>query len=185
MKVLFPAMMLFVLSAAVFCQSATDESGKLPKMENPHLLIKKSKRKLELFDGEKLIKTYTIALGFAPTGDKKIEGDGKTPEGEFYIFTKNPESKFHLSLGISYPSIEDAERGLQTKIISQTEHDAIVEAIKNKQMPPQNTTLGGEIYIHGGGTENDWTQGCAALANEDIEELFDAVPVGTKVEILQ
>ena len=184
MRFLFSVVIMLVSMPSYFCLTAV-QNGELPPVKNPHLIIRKSARKLELFDGDKLIKTYKIALGFAPVGDKKTEGDGKTPEGEFYIFTKNSQSRFYLSLGVSYPSIEDATRGLQTKIISQQEHDAIVEAIKNKQMPPQNTALGGEIYIHGGGTGNDWTQGCAALANKDIKELFDAVPVETKVEILQ
>ena len=83
-----------------------------------------------------LIKTYKIALGFEPTGDKEIEGDGKTPEGDFYIFTKNSESKFYLSLGVSYPNIEDAKRGLENELITQEEHDAILKAINEKKMPP-------------------------------------------------
>ena len=161
----------------------SDAAQTMPKLKNPHLVIGKAARKLELFDGESLIKTYKIALGFAPVGDKEKEGDGKTPEGEFYIFSKNDKSNFYLSLGISYPSVDDAERGLREKIISRDERDAIVTAVKNKRMPPQKTKLGGEIYIHGGGTENDWTWGCSALANEDIKELFELVPIGAKVVI--
>ncbi len=159
------------------------ENMELPKMENPRIVIKKNARKLEVFDGEKLVKTYETVLGFAPVGDKQIEGDGRTPEGEFYIFTKNAKSKFFLSLGVSYPSIDDDERGLQENLISQEERDAIVEAINNRQMPLQKTKLGGEIYIHGGGTISDWTDGCVALKNEEIQEIFDAVPVGTSVKI--
>lgn len=160
------------------------ENSELPKMENPRLIIKKVERELQVLDGEKLIKTYKIVLGSAPVGDKETEGDGKTPEGEFYVFTKNDKSKFFLSLGVSYPSIDDAKRGLENDLISQKEHDAIVEAINNKQMPPQKTKLGGEIYIHGGGTIADWTDGCVALRNEEMQELFDAFPVGTAVVIL-
>ena len=170
---------VFTRSVLGFAQTAET----LPQMKNPHIVIKKKARLLQLFDGEKLIKTYKIALGFAPAGDKEREGDGKTPEGEFYIFTKNDKSKFYLSLGLSYPNIEDARRGLKEKIISQTEYDAIVKAIDEKRMPPQYTKLGGEIYIHGGGSQKDWTWGCAALENENIKELFDAVSVGTKVRI--
>ena len=161
------------------------ETVELPAMENPQIIIKKNARTLEVFDGAKLIKTYQIVLGFAPVGDKQSEGDGKTPEGEFYIFAKNPNSKFFLSLGISYPSIPDAERGLNEKLISPEEYEAIVEAIKNQRMPPQKTRLGGEIYIHGGGTNGDWTDGCIALGNEEIKELFDAIPIGTSVKIEQ
>ncbi len=155
----------------------------LPKMENPHLLVKKKERKLQIFDGEKLVKTYSISLGFAPDGDKEIEGDGKTPEGDFYIFTKNPESAFFLSLGVSYPNIEDAERGLKDNLITQAEHDEIVKAINEKVMPPQKTKLGGEIFIHGGGCKSDWTAGCMALQNEEMQEVFDAIEVGTAIKI--
>jgi murein L,D-transpeptidase YafK len=156
----------------------------LNQIENPRLVVKKSERKLEVFDGEKLIKTYRIVLGFAPEGDKSEEGDGKTPLGEFYVFTKNDKSKFYLSLGLSYPGIEDAKRGLKENLISQAEHDAILQAVAEKKMPPQNTKLGGEIYIHGGGTEKDWTWGCMALKDEEMKEIFDAVPLGARVSIL-
>jgi len=160
------------------------ESESLPKIENPLIVVNKSQRKLELFDGEKLIKAYKIALGFAPVGDKEKQGDGKTPEDEFYVFTKNDRSKFYLSLGLSYPSIEDAKRGLKEKIISQEEYDAILKAIDEGRMPPQKTALGGEIYIHGGGIESDWTEGCVALPDEEMKGIFDAIPVGAKVKIL-
>lgn len=156
---------------------------KIPPLKNPSLLVEKRARKLYLYDGEKLLKIYAVALGFAPEGDKKIEGDGKTPEGEFYVFTKNPKSQFYLSLGLSYPNREAAERGLKEKLITRAEHDEIIKAISEKRMPPQKTALGGEIYIHGGGTAEDWTWGCAALENEEIKELFDAIPVGAKVII--
>lgn len=155
----------------------------MPKLENPRLVVKKSERKLYVFDGEKLIKTYEIVLGFAPEGDKEKEGDGKTPEGDFYIFTKNDQSKFYLSLGVSYPSTEDAARGLRENLISPEEHDAIILAIKDKKMPPQNTKLGGEIYIHGGGVIKDWTWGCAALRDAEMKEVFDAVEIGTSITI--
>ncbi len=165
-------------------QIMSGKNNPLPKIENPRLIVKKSERKLEVFDGEKLAKTYQIVLGFAPVGDKQEEGDGKTPLGEFYVFTKNDQSKFYLSLGLSYPSIDDAERGLRENLISQEEHDAIVEAVNEKRMPPQNTKLGGAIYIHGGGIEDDWTHGCLALKNEEMKEIFEAIPVGTKVSIV-
>jgi len=153
-------------------------------MSEIRLEIHKGKRELRLYEDDILKNTFSVALGFAPDGDKEVEGDGKTPEGRFYIFTKNPESKFHLSLGISYPSIDDVERGLSNELISQDEADAIKSAIIEKQMPLQKTKLGGEIYIHGGGKERDWTEGCIALKNNEIEELFKLVPVGTVVEIL-
>ena len=156
----------------------------LPKLNNPRIVIKKAARKLELFDGKKFIKTYPMVLGFTPTGDKEVEGDGKTPEGKFYVFTKNPKSRFHVSLGVSYPSRDDADRGLLKGLITQQERDDIVKAIEDKKMPLQKTALGGEVYIHGGGTLTDWTDGCVALSNDQMEELFNAIPVGTEVEIL-
>lgn len=159
------------------------ENMDLPKMNNPRLVVKKAARKLEVYDGRKFIRSYRMVLGFTPRGDKETEGDGKTPEGTFYVFTKNPESRFHLSLGVSYPGAEDAKRGLDQKLISQEEYDEIIAAIREKRMPLQKTRLGGEIYIHGGGTESDWTDGCVALKDEEITELFNAIPVGTAVEI--
>jgi murein L,D-transpeptidase YafK len=159
-------------------------SGPPPRIRAPRIVIKKGARLLELYDGENLIRSYKIVLGFAPAGDKEREGDGKTPEGEFYLFTKNSKSRFHLSLGISYPSKDDAERGLEAGLVSRSEHGEIVAAIERRAAPPQKTALGGEIYIHGGGIESDWTEGCIAMKNEEIEELYNAVPIGAKVTIL-
>lgn len=143
----------------------------------------KSERRLELYNGEDLVKSYSVVLGFAAEGDKESEGDGKTPEGEFYVCVKNPASKFHLSLGISYPDRKAAERGIRRGVISQNEYESIIKAIAEQRIPPQKTSLGGEIYIHGGGTAFDWTDGCIALADEDIEELFDLIPLGVPVAI--
>ncbi|MBA3784181.1 MAG: L,D-transpeptidase [Acidobacteria bacterium] len=173
---------LIVLPATFFSSSQTRQP--LPPMENPHIVVKKKQRLLQIFDGEKLVRKYKIGLGFAPLADKQIEGDGKTPEGTFYVFTKNDRSRFFLSLGVSYPNVEDARRGLKNKIITAEEYEAIVKATGKKQMPPQKTALGGEIYIHGGGTTSDWTDGCVALQNEEMKEIFDAIPVGAKVRIL-
>lgn len=152
-------------------------------LRDPSLVIRKKERVLDLYDGDRLVRSYGIALGFAAEGDKTVEGDGKTPEGDFYIFTKNPQSRFYLSLGVSYPSKEDAARGLAQRIITKSEHDQIVKAINERKAPPQKTGLGGEIYIHGGGTDGDWTLGCVALKNEEIKELYDVIAVGTPVSI--
>ena len=152
-------------------------------INNPRIVISKSARRLKLYSGDKLLHTYRVGLGFSPVKDKVKEGDGATPEGEFYIFTKNPESAYYLSLGISYPNIEDAERGLRTKLINAEQYQQIVEAIQNKTMPPQNTPLGGLIYIHGRGSRKDWTWGCVALDDLNMKVLFDAVQVGTMIVI--
>lgn len=165
-------------------KTSAQKSDALPELKNPRIVVKKAKRALEVFDGDKLIKTYTTALGFAPTGDKEKQGDGKTPEGEFYIFTKNNKSKFYLSLGVSYPNVEHAKRGLDAKIITKNQYNQIVKAQNAKTTPPQNTRLGGDIYIHGGGANGeDWTWGCVALDNANIKELFDRISVGTMVKI--
>lgn len=152
-------------------------------LKNPRIVIMKSERRLELFSGDTVVRRYKIGLGLSPVEDKVRQGDRRTPEGEFYVFTKNDKSAFYLSLGLSYPNIEDAERGLRDKLISRRQHDVIVRAIKRKATPPQNTALGGDIYIHGNGASTDWTWGCVALENADMKELFDAVTVGTPVTI--
>jgi murein L,D-transpeptidase YafK len=146
--------------------------------------VRKKDRKLSLFDGEAWVRELDVAFGFAPAGSKEIEGDGKTPEGEYFVAVKNPESRFHLSLGLNYPNVGDATRGLESGLITGVEHDAIVKAIQKGQMPPQNTALGGEIYIHGGGVEGDWTRGCIGLADDEMAELFNVIPLGTMVSIL-
>lgn len=148
------------------------------------IVVRKSKRKLELLRGSHIVSEYDIALGRVPEGDKAVEGDGKTPEGEYYIFGKNPESKYHLGLGISYPSIEDAERGLLDGLLSEDERDLISAAIEAGKMPPQKTRLGGAIYIHGGGNNSDWTEGCVALNDSEMDELYRSVIPGTAVTIL-
>jgi murein L,D-transpeptidase YafK len=155
---------------------------KLP-LKEPRIVVLKSKRRLELYADGALVRTYKIGLGLNPIPDKVRQGDRATPEGDFYIFTKNDKSAYYLSLGISYPNIEDAERGLRDRLISRGVHDAIVKAISRKATPPQHTALGGDIYIHGNGASSDWTWGCVALENEDVKELFDAIPVRTSVTI--
>ena len=155
---------------------------KLP-LYDPKIVVKKSQRQLLLFSGGKLARTYRIGLGLSPVGDKVRAGDRRTPEGEFYIFTKNERSAFYLSLGLSYPNTAHAERGLRDGLITRAQYEAITRALRAKKAPPQNTHLGGDIYIHGNSAQSDWTWGCVALENEDIRELFDAVGVGTPVKI--
>lgn len=153
-------------------------------MSDQKIVVRKGDRRLDLIDGESIVHSYPIALGSEPLGSKRIEGDGKTPEGRFYIFGKNVLSKYTLAIGISYPGPIDAMRGLESKLISPGMYDAIIHASSSAAMPPQKTGLGGEIYIHGGGLEGDWTEGCIALDDEDIKQLFDAVEPGMSVEIL-
>ena len=171
--------------------SNTDASANTPSLmisnkqiAEPKVIVRKNARVVELYDGKKLIKTYKAGLGFAPSGDKEIEGDGRTPEGEFYVFVKNEKSKFTVSLGLSYPNKEDAGRGLAAGLITESEAAEINSAIDSRGMPPQKTKLGGEIYIHGAGSNSDWTWGCIALNDSDILELFAIAKIGMPVTIL-
>ncbi len=180
-------------------QSSTAQQGaQQPQNGHPEeryrILIKKGERKLYLYSREngkeRLAKTYHIALGNNPTGAKARQGDGATPEGDYYITHKNARSKFYLSLGVSYPNISDADKGLKAGLVTQAQHQAITTAIRNGTKPPQNTRLGGDIFIHGGGTGKlfgllqDWTLGCVALENDEIKELFEMIPVKTPVKIV-
>jgi len=149
----------------------------------PRIEVWKAQRKLELFSDEKIVRTYHVGLGLSPSGDKVRKGDHRTPEGDFYIFIKNAKSAFYLSLGVSYPNLAHAKRGLRDGLINRAQYDRIAAAINSKTGPPQNTKLGGLIYIHGNGSRTDWTWGCVALENEDVKELYDAVAVGTPVRI--
>jgi murein L,D-transpeptidase YafK len=153
------------------------------RIDKPHIVVYKKARKLELYSDKQLVRTYRVGLGFSPVADKQREGDGATPEGEFYVFVKNNKSAYYLSLGISYPNVEDADRGLRDGLINETEHAAILDAIRKKKAPPQYTKLGGLIYIHGNGSSKDWTWGCVALENNEMKKLYDAVTVGTPVTI--
>ena len=175
---------LIIAALLVFACVMPTTAQQTTRQEGQRIVVHKLARTLELFDGDKLVKTYPMVLGFSPVGDKEVEGDGRTPEGDFYVFVKNDKSSYYLSLGISYPGIDDAQRGLAKNLITRQEYDAIISANLRKTMPPQETRLGGQIYIHGGGAGRDWTLGCIALKNEDIKELFDIAKVGMSVKIL-
>jgi murein L,D-transpeptidase YafK len=135
------------------------------------IVVEKSQRRLRLYQDGKLFKSYRISLGTEPRGPKTQQGDHKTPEGKYFIDGKNPHSAFHLALHLSYPNAEDSARANELGV------------------PP-----GGQIMIHGlpngmgflSGLQQyvDWTDGCIAVNNADIEEIYQAVPVGTMVEIL-
>jgi murein L,D-transpeptidase YafK len=153
------------------------------------LVIEKAARKLHLYVGTFLERSYSVALGRNWAADKAVEGDEATPVGEFYICSKNPRSKFFLSMCLSYPNAEDAERGLAAGLISPEEHGDILAALREKRRPPQHTRLGGEIYIHGQdpsarpAAPKDWTRGCIALDNGAMRHLYERVALGTPVLI--
>jgi hypothetical protein len=153
------------------------------RIEEPKLVVHKSKREIELLSRDQVVRRYRIALGLEPNKPKMRQGDFATPEGTYYICSKNPRSRYELALGLSYPGPADAERGLNAGLISARERDAILAAWSAKKRPPWNTKLGGEIMIHGSGSSWDWTEGCIALNYQDIEEIYRVVPLGTSVEI--
>ncbi|MFV0410361.1 MAG: murein L,D-transpeptidase family protein [Paracoccus sp. (in: a-proteobacteria)] len=126
----------------------------------------KSKRLVLLYSGNRVLKAYRMNLGYAPTGNKEYEGDGKTPEGLYYIDRRNPNSRYHLSVGISYPNEADKARALA-----------------------QGVQVGSDIFIHGQGPEGraanrpDWTVGCIAVTDAEIEEIYAMVRDGTPIMI--
>lgn len=133
--------------------------------EITHVVVDKGKRRMYLMHNDEVQKSYAVGLGFAPDGHKAKEGDGKTPEGEYWINRRNPNSKYHLSLGISYPNARDAS-----------------QAAMAGQSP------GGEIFIHGRPKSVprrliDWTAGCIAISDREIEEAYAMVKNGTPIVI--
>ncbi|RUM87504.1 MAG: hypothetical protein DSZ23_05740 [Thermodesulfatator sp.] len=157
----------------------------LPKpLKDARIIVNKKKRILYLFSGETLMRIYPVNLGPDPLRDKIKQGDGRTPEGRFFICNKNPRSKYYKALGISYPSREDALRGLKQGLITKQQYKEIISAIDHGRKPPWFTRLGGAVCIHGGGIGWDWTRGCIALRNPDVNELFQVVSVGTPVTII-
>ena len=172
-------------------RDATDRVKTLAKAKDvifplakPALRIRKKDRVLELRDGDTVIKSVTVALGHSPEGPKRSEGDMRTPEGTYFVCGKNDNSQFHLFLGLSYPNAADAAAGRKAGLIDEATEKKIAAAEKSKEKPDWYTKLGGAVGIHGGGTGEDWTWGCIALENSDIDELWAACPEGTPVEIV-
>jgi uncharacterized protein YijF (DUF1287 family) len=151
------------------------------------ILINKAKRILVLKHRGVPVKVYPVALGFNPKGHKVKLGDGRTPEGKYYIseaLHRNLARKYGArSLRLSYPNIRDGQRGLRRGLISPVQLQSIRAAVRAARTPPQNTALGSSIRIHGGGVGTDWTAGCIAMRDADIIELYKHVKVGTPVEV--
>jgi murein L,D-transpeptidase YafK len=164
-RVIWVCVGLFIVFASA---GALPSKTSLPKVTHMH--IEKHKRVMKLYIGGTLIKTYRISLGSQPVGPKEREGDGKTPEGNYTISHKNAWSRFHKSLKVSYPN----------------KHD-------RKMAKKHNVSPGGDIMIHGLGAEfshlgkshvqYDWTLGCMAVTNEEIDEIWKMVDVGTPLMI--
>ncbi len=155
----------------------------------PKIRIHKADRRLELWEGGACVGSWPCRLGRQPEGSKEREGDGRTPEGRFYICTRNEASRFHRFLGLSYPTPGDAARGLVKGLVTVPEAAAIGEAHAREVRPPWDTVLGGQIGIHAAPTgepmpEGDWTEGCIAVDPEVMDRLWDACPLGAHVRIL-
>ena len=182
-----------VTDSAAADGSATVESSTIAptdtgKTAGNTILIDKTARTLTLSDADGTV-LYTCAVGLSqnPTGAKLQEGDKKTPEGAYYVCVKNAKSKFHKALGLSYPNREDADRGFAAGLITEAEKDAIDQAVDNGAQPSWSTALGGQCMIHGQkgdlGSQSNWTTGCIAVNNEDIDAIWPLTQVGTKVTI--
>jgi hypothetical protein len=154
------------------------------KLRSPKIVVRKSQRVLELWDGDTLYQTFPIGLGWEPVGHKRAEGDGRTPEGSYYVCVRNANSSFYRSLGVSYPNKQDAKAALDAGTINQSTYEQIADAIDRKARPPWNTPLGGEIMIHGCGAGSDWTAGCVAVENDVMDILWEHCPIKTPILIL-
>lgn len=155
---------IFLIGALCLLASCGSKFQRYNGPEVTYIMAFKEERKLVLLHNDQVLRTYDFELGFAPTGDKFVEGDGKTPEGRYFIDRKNPNSSFHLSIGISYPNAQDR-----------------AEAAELGKSP------GGDIFIHGTPRKwrktDDWTWGCLAVTNREMEEIYAMVNVGTPIEI--
>lgn len=160
LRALLVTLTLFGLSGCLFQQAHKPYTGPAIDLIEVH----KADRKMYLLAGTEVVKTYDIQLGGNPVGAKQFEGDGKTPEGVYVISHRNGRSAYHLSLGISYPNPAQV---------------AAAEAAGKKP--------GGDIFIHGqpnrARRSGDWTAGCIAVSNKDIEEIYRMVNPGTVIRI--
>ena len=174
------SILLFVL-----CQAAA---------ASPYTIeVSKSERILAVKQDEKTIKEYNISHGRGGKGTKIRSGDKKTPTGTYRVIKFKNNSKFHFFIQLNYPNPLDAWRGYSNEVISATEFKQIILAYKRNSLPPQTTGLGGYIGIHGIGWTTDekrriheahnWTEGCIAVKNEEINELRRYIRRGTKVVI--
>lgn len=152
------------------------------------VVVDKQRRILTLTVDGVPIAAYPVALGFEPAGHKQIRGDGRTPEGRYHIcerLHRRLAARYGArSMRLSYPNARDAVAGLAAGQISAVQKKAIEAAEAARDMPPQNTPLGGSIRIHGGGVGRDWTLGCIALRDPDVIDLYAATAAGTQVRVL-
>ncbi|MEY3808418.1 MAG: hypothetical protein RI893_1394 [Pseudomonadota bacterium] len=159
--------------------------------DNVWLLVDTKTLTIEVKKGEKTLETLTdIAIGQGGAGFKNHRGDNITPFGSYKIGWVGEQSTFRKFFGLTYPSSEDAEKALENGVINQVAYDSIIGAHRSHQVPPQNTPLGGRIGIHGLGRADEkihksmnWTHGCIALTNGQIDHLSQWMDKGTVVKI--
>lgn len=176
------SLLLFFLSSMPLVQAS--EYQILISKKNHELIVEKA--------GE-VVKKYHIASGKGGKGTKRRQGDSKTPQGVYRIADFKESSRFHYFIQLDYPNLIDAWYGYKNKTIDSADFKRIAAAYKNRETPPQDTKLGGFIGIHGLGEQNEkkltihqelnWTEGCIALTNEEINDLRKFVDVGTPVII--
>ncbi len=176
---------ILILSSA----GALPETSRLPA--GRIIVIDKARKDLVLFMDGRQAARFPASFGIDPDSDKYKAFDCATPEGRYFITHKKFKSRFHRLLGISYPNLTNAENGLSAGVISIAEYKRIVEDIRKSVWTSCDTGLGCDIAIHGGGVfryfgktrERDWTEGCIALNDKDIEKLFDLCGSGDPVII--
>jgi murein L,D-transpeptidase YafK len=178
------ARFLLVLLAALW-------AGAPLRAEPAWLEVDSRARTLSVMQGDAAIETYYgVAFGRGGVAPFRLEGDGKTPTGVFYVSWINPDSDYHLFFGLDYPGVAHAAEGYMRQAIDLRTYRTILDARDRGQLPPQNTALGGHIGIHGVGRYDpddhrlfNWTQGCIALTDAQIDDLAQWVALGTKVVI--
>lgn len=162
--------------------------------EEIELIVIRSEHKLLIVKNDVVLNTFRAAFGSGGRKAKLQRGDHTTPKGTYRIKRIRNSDRFHLFLQLDYPNISDAIDALESQIINETEYNAIVDAHIEGKIPPQDTRLGGAIGIHGIGSETqdrieihqiaDWTQGCIALRNHEVEILKSYIKNGTQVSIV-
>jgi len=154
-------------------------------------VVDTKKNTLSVYAGSRLIETFSnVAIGRGGASNTRSVGDGSTPIGHFEVTWINEESPFRRFFGLNYPNRDYADRAYHNGRISKRQWRAIREALAQHRAPPSNTPLGGRIGIHGLGNADatihsrfNWTQGCIAVTNQQIDELTQWLPLGTPVEI--
>lgn len=160
------AVFLIALMAVSFILTGCGGMKTYNGPEVTRILVYKEERKMFLMHNDEVLKSYDIHLGFEPVGHKQFEGDGKTPEGHYLINRRNPNSDFYLSIGMSYPNVIDVQKARAA-----------------------GKSPGGDIFIHGQSPDpkyrnmKDWTWGCIAVTDKEIEEIYAMINLGTVISV--